>query len=204
MRCTECRGPAIAHDESEVYLCAENPEHEGVEDSPWRITDDALANWALARLALAEHNIDRIDAAADDQIRRAEEYRQNAARRFRNDAEFFRSHLIGYYRQVAPTLGKAKTYELPNGSVTSRQGSEVVVIEDPDDFCETALSQGLDNLVRTKHVPDKAAVKAYLNANQTEIPGVRLERKPDEVTVKPAKGEIPAFLPVPVEDEAAV
>lgn len=70
-----------------------------------------------------------------------------------------------------------KRLERPGATISRRSGSVRVVIDD-----ETDVPTQLCKIVQT---PDKTAIKKQIDAGET-VPGARLERGPDGVTVRVA------------------
>lgn len=145
-------------------------------DTPWRIENDHVATWALRKLAGAEAEQGRVKELAAVEIQRIEEWEEQAMRRPTRDAEFFRGHLVAYWRrQVEEMMGpylergmtpeeaweqiKKKSLSLPSGRLTARRAPAGVEVVDQDGFIRWAEQNGYTDLIRSSPKPALDALK---------------------------------------------
>ena len=170
----------------------------GDEKARWQITDDRVADWAMAKYARAEWEIDRLTKLAEFQIEGIRQRLAAAIRTPEHDVDFFGSHLTAYHKRMLDSgLAQGASYKLLNGDLTSRKLPAKVYVEDVDlvyDFDET--------LTRIKVEPDKPKILARLKAGES-IPGCELVDGDTSFKPKPGTHEQPAFLPMPESEERA-
>jgi Bacteriophage Mu Gam like protein len=161
----------------------------------WQITNDAQADWALAKYARAEQEIKRLNDLADEEIARIRQRVESATSTPQHDLEFFGGHLTRYHQRLLEDGQAGQTYKLLNGDLTARKLPDKVHVTDPD-----LIYTHDESLVRIKVEPDKRAIAAALKLS--DVPGAELV--PGETVFKPRPGrhEQPAFLPMPGEDAA--
>jgi hypothetical protein len=90
----------------------------------WQVNDDAGANWALRKIALAYEEVARVTQWKADTVRGP-----------KDDISFFKAHLVDYRRRledVDPQL--PKTYKLPAGDLTRRKGATRIKVTDEAAF----------------------------------------------------------------------
>lgn len=162
----------------------------------WKITNDAVADWALAKYARAEWEIQRLRDLAAEEIARIHQRVEEAVATTKHDVDFFGWHLTEYHQRLQEAGQAGKTYRLLNGDLTSRELPVRVVVTDLD------LVTGYDDgLLRIKVEPDKRALLERLKAGEV-IPGAELVSGEVSFRPRPGKHEQPAFLPRP-DSEAA-
>jgi phage host-nuclease inhibitor protein Gam len=163
----------------------------------WSITNDTLADWALAKYARAEQEINRLRELAAEEIARINARVEEACATAMHDIDFFGHHLTQYHSRLQEQGQAGKTYKLLHGDLTSRALPPRVGEVDVDKV------QAYDpDLVRVKVEADKR--KILDRAKQGEvIPGVEIVSGEVSFKPKPGKHEQPAFLPLPDESEAA-
>lgn len=160
-------------------------------DTPWRITGDSTATWALRKVREAEAELTRIQDAANAEFAKVEDWTKRARRRHVRTAEFFRNHLREYLRaliedgQVKLTAKGGGTYTLPTGNLTRRAGSPSVEFYDEEAF----IAWALDNRTELVNIEArKAATKESLLAK--ELPADDLEGDTVVVLLDPDTGEV--------------
>jgi hypothetical protein len=121
-----------------------------------------VADWLIARMQDAEALADAAKTQADALAARAARLR---ARSQAHKAQFL---------PLLDAIGMKKL-ERPAATISRRQGSLSVQIIDP-----SSVPTQLCKIVAT---PDKTAIKAQIEAG-VDVPGARLERGPDGVTVR--------------------
>lgn len=121
----------------------------------WRIEDDGAAEWAMRRLAMAEEDLARIAAQADEWRKPIDEWQDHQARRPNSAAAFFRAHLEGYALRVQDASGgDIKTVALPSGKVGTRENPARMAVDDPTVLLEWAK----------EHAPQAVAERVPLTA----------------------------------------
>lgn len=186
------------NDDFDDTIDPDNPASWDVEEKQrWAITNDALADWALARYARAEQQIDRLRDLAAEEHARINQRLEQATASYLRDVDFFGDHLTRYHQSLIDA-GKAEgTYRLMNGDLTCRKQPARVEVIDLDlvyDFDET--------LCRIKVEADKRKILERVKAGET-VPGVELVTGEVSFKPKPGRHEQPAVLPLPGEAEAA-
>lgn len=151
-----------------------------VDREAWRIEGDRTATWVLRKLKAARAELERIDAEADEEEARIEEWRAMSKSPIEADARFFEDSLVDYYRRLEAEREMPKTYKLPAGSITKRKAPDRIEVDDAEAFKDWAEASGRLDLLRIKIDPDKNALK---NLNHDEegriidygepVPGVR-------------------------------
>ena len=107
------------------------------------VHDDAMADWALRKIAHATTERARLRQLAEQRIDDIRGWLEVATRPLDHDIEFFTHHLIQYRRELEDQDPKlAKTYKLPSGALKRRAGRDRTVVVDQQAFTAWAL----DNL----------------------------------------------------------
>lgn len=123
----------------------------------WEVTDDALADWALHKIARIEAEQARLAHLADTRIADIRTWLDQATRPLDHDLDFFRSHLIAYRRRLEDRDPKLpKTYKLPSGAIKRRAGRDRTVVVDHQAFTAWAL----DNLPEALKIDPRVSALA--------------------------------------------
>jgi phage host-nuclease inhibitor protein Gam len=93
----------------------------------WQIEDDATAEWAMAKLAEAQGDVDALLAQRDAQMERAQAWYARVSKVPQRTAGFMQAHLMDYAIRRREA-GKGATLVLPNGDVATRKGPEPAVV----------------------------------------------------------------------------
>lgn len=120
----------------------------------WAITDDAVADWAIRKIAQAERNIEKRREFVEAEIDRLRRWQEQANTEDQRSIEFFTSHLHAYFEQLRESgaLGKRKSYRLPHGTLQVR-AKPPTFTRDNDQLLEWAQGTGDESLVRVKIEP---------------------------------------------------
>lgn len=177
----------------------ENPSTWDPASAPWTVTDDSEAEWALAKLQRAKSEVRNIERRAQAEVDRISAWHERTARGPLRDVEFFTGHLRRYYEKVVVAgglYGKSKSYNLTNGTLSTRAGSEKVEVVDEAACLDFAEGNGRVELLNIKTTPNKPAIKKALKAGE-QIPGVELVRSDDSFSVEVSTEEAPAWIKMP-------
>jgi len=160
---------------------ADPPDDADLEASPWTVTDEDTAAWAIVKIRIATEAAARRNAPALALI--AEHEAEIASlratveandARAQHDVDWFTIHLTRWHREryEADTDPKHRTttsIDLPGGVLTSRQTpGKVLSVADPE-----ALPEGLR---RVKVEPDRKAITAWVKSTGEVPEGVEWER----------------------------
>ncbi len=161
---------------------------------------DAVAAWALRRLAKVQTERARIARAARQEVARINNWAADADRPLIGDEQFFRGALTDYLHAIRAERGEdpehpeTLTYRLPTGTIIGRKQPESLVVLDEAKFIEWCDENDQPEFVRTKREVDKAALKR-LKAGQDGVsvvlatgeraPFVELRRAPERFDAKP-------------------
>lgn len=127
----ELEGWVIANEEGRTYTG---------EGNGWEAVNDADAEYALAQLAKAHREIERIQAAANRQVERVLLWQEQNSAAPLEAVAFWEQKLIGYRKRLERDDPDLKaTYALPSGVIKRTHGRERIVFEDEHEFCEWAL-----------------------------------------------------------------
>lgn len=142
----------------------------------WQIDGDREATWALRKMAEAQTEADRIQAAYDDELDRLTHWRLDALAGPQRDLAYFEGQLIAYRLRLEdenPAL--AQTYKLPGGRITRRKGSVKVDVSDVDELVTWALDHDAA-LLRIE--PAKSALAKLTKADDGALVSEDGERVP--------------------------
>lgn len=121
------------------------------------VHDDAMADWALRKIAHAEAERTRLRCLAEQRIDDIRGWLEVALRPLDHDIEFFTHHLITYRRELEDQDPKlAKTYKLPSGAIKRRAGRDRTVVVDQQAFTAWAL----DNLPEALKIDPRVSALA--------------------------------------------
>ena len=159
----------------------------------YRIPDDSAAGWALRKLAAAEARIGQVTEHAQAEHERIESWHEQATKRPRDDAAYFRGLLADYARRQR--LEGRKNIVLPYGKVSTRTTGGAITADNADEFIEWAEQEGRDDLVTYSAKPALAAIKAaglvatdegaVLTPQGEIVPGLKVTPEGVSVTVTP-------------------
>ena len=153
--------------EVDSYFESGEEEREPKDKPPFSIDDMDIASWASRKLANAYRSLREIDEFEQREIERvkAAAERARSMSRLPQTIEFFTVHLALYLKRLLEAGRKSKSLPLPGGVISSRAGSERVIIEDEDKAVAWLKDHGYADLIRTKETVDKTALKKVLKTN---------------------------------------
>ncbi len=128
----------------------------------WQVSDDARAEWAMARLAAARAEQESINDQAQAWQTRLDQWYASARAQADRDAAFFEGLLIAYLRHRREADPQVKSIKLPSGRIASTGGGPRVEVIDVDVFAAWCAAHGLDDLVRRDPKPIMAEVRKAL------------------------------------------
>lgn len=169
-----------------------------VDREQFRITNDALAAWAMRKLLDLRSKQAANTAIADAERLRIDEWEKHVNSRFDDDIAFFESHLIQYGIHQRQDEGR-KTIETPYGVVKSRLGQPKYRIVDEQAFFDWA-GVNLPEAIAVKMTPALSVLKDKTSVEETAtlgpvamwesgeiVPGVEVEQANVSYTVEVSK-----------------
>lgn len=162
------------------------------EKQRFRITDLSSLSWAFRKLAVIAQKKAEVNALADAEIRRIEQYRTKELTSLEHDEQFFRDLIEQYaaeQRESDPDFKKATT---PYGAVQFRKQPAKWNYDDAT-LLESLKSNGLTDLIRIKEEPDKATLKKRAQVQNGQvidpetgaiIEGVTVEEQPEKLVLE--------------------
>ena len=153
------------------------------------ITDDALAVWALDKIAAATTERDRIRRNAQAYIDQIQQDALADEKPLTDRIAWFEGELRRYYESLPD---RPKTYKLPNGQIQERAGRASTKVTEPDAFLAWARTWCPDAV---KESPLTSPLKAIttatddgqlVTADGEVVPGVEVVTGPPTVSIKPA------------------
>lgn len=143
----------------------------------FRVHDESSAEWALRVVAKHRRRLAAHEDVAKATIEHTNEWLDGQRKRYLDSTEHLLGLLESYHRQVLDENPKARTLQLPSGTLKARKAPDVVDVTDVDAFVAWAEA-GHDELLRIKTDPDKPKIRSLLGHDET-----------DGVLVDPATGE---------------
>lgn len=115
----------------------------------WRVADDDAADWAVAKIAEERAELARIQALADEQIRRIKDKVQAAEKRCQNGTAYLTSKLAEYFRTVPHKKTKTtESYRLLSGTLKMKRGG-VSLKQDDEKLLEYLRASGREDFIQT-------------------------------------------------------
>lgn len=156
----------------------------------FKIEDDSQATWAMRKAAAARARLTEIQAIADAEIERIQQWAEHESRVPIRDLDYFEGILIEYGRQQRAE-GR-KTVSTPYGSIKSRSGQARFVFSDKAQFIEWARANRPEWLVVKEDVSLSALRDASITASADPesgevIPGLDVEPPTVNFTVEVSK-----------------
>lgn len=158
----------------------------------WRIADDEAADWAVAKIAEERAEFARIQALADEQIRRIKDKVQAAEKRLENGTAYLTSKLAEYFNTVPHKKTKTtESYRLLSGTLKMKRGG-VSMKQDDELLLAYLKASGNDDMIKTTEAPKWGEFKKRLeiiggqivdSATGEIVEGVEVIEKPDTFSV---------------------
>tara|TARA_R110000744_G_scaffold178725_3_gene297742 strand:- start:7172 stop:7753 length:582 start_codon:yes stop_codon:yes gene_type:complete len=150
---------------------------EGEDAIPLELEAEADANKRLRSMRYWIKEMIRVDELYDEELSRLQAWYKKHQTRIKKRILWNEDALKAYLWST-----NLKSIDLPEGVLKRRKGSEridVVLDEVFIDWCQ----KGGHDLFRTKHQPDKAAIKKFVKDSGEEPPGVELNVGEDSFSV---------------------
>lgn len=93
------------------------------EDQGFKVTDLQGANWCFRKLKALEERKSELNAVAEEELQRINNWRDSAIKNIDNDEEYFKAKLMEYYKTSKAEDNKFKL-TTPYGKVTSRKSKK--------------------------------------------------------------------------------
>lgn len=156
----------------------------------FKIEDDSQATWAMRKASAARARLAEIQAIADAEIERIQQWAEHESRVPMRDLDYFEGILIEYGRKQRAE-GR-KTVSTPYGSIKSRSGQARFVFSDKAQFIEWAKVNRPEWLVVKEDVSLSALRDASITASADPesgevIPGLDVEPPTVNFTVEVSK-----------------
>lgn len=158
----------------------------------FQVTDLESLNWTFRKLAAIEAKKSDVNALADAEVRRIEDYRQRELKKLQGDDNYFRG-LIGEYAVTQRADNpKFKSEKTPYGSVNFKK-QQLKWNYDDDRLVKWLEENEHTELIRTKREPIKTDIKkafsvtesdAVVDSNGQIVEGVTIETRSDELVIK--------------------
>lgn len=155
------------------------------EDQEFKVRDLQGANWCFRKLKALEERKAELNAVAEEELQRINNWRESAVKSIDNDEEYFKAKLMEYY---AESKAEDKKFKLttPYGKVTSRKSKKWCYQDEQAimDFCNV---NEID-VIRVKEELDKKKLKeickdgVYSETGEL-VPGLEIIESED-ITVK--------------------
>lgn len=171
-------------------------EAEGLRESApegFRLQDMGGLTWAFRKLSALSKKMDEINALADAEIRRIEEWRKGELKKIEDDWNWFQFLITQYAREQRANDAKWRG-KTPYGEVKFSKPTPKWIWPDPVteeyDMLVDWLSERYPDFIRIKKEPAKVEVKKKLIADEKGrvhdpetgelVPGVRVEIPAEE------------------------
>ena len=132
------------------------------------IKDDKTADWALAQIAEAEQERDRLIDLANAKILELNQDIEKFTKRCEDSTGYLKSLLYDYFRTVKPKNSKTQaSYKLISGTLIFKKPS-VKIIHNDDKLLEYLKNNEGTDFIKVKESVDWAGFKAVLTINENE------------------------------------
>lgn len=108
----------------------------------WSITDTGSAEWAMAKYAAAQAEVEAIDRQAQAHLQRIVDWQNRQTQRQRQSMTFFATHLTEWALRERDETG-TKSQVLPSGRVATRETKPKAEVEDEAAVIDWARRLGL-------------------------------------------------------------
>ena len=125
--------------------------------TPFVITDDKAADWALRKIREAEAKIKQVQNFAEERITEIQEWAEKATERESQSITYFTGLLQAYHYRLYQENPRAKTIKLPAGELQLRKAQPQYIRD--DDKLTAWLKAHRPEFVRIKESPDWAEAK---------------------------------------------
>ena len=127
-------------------------EEQEFEQTGWTITDDALADWAIEKIAQAQAEIDRMTADCVEKVKKITERLDSFATKHQQAICFFETQLQRYVEtlDVKPTKAGTKIYNLPSGKVSIKPQAPKFNVSDTDFIAWLKMTGKQDLIISTE------------------------------------------------------
>lgn len=125
------QAPPEAPTDADIDAWREAPGNVITAAQVWHITDLADAEWAMARLADAQARLQAISDQAAEWMDRITEWARQAGRRDEATADYMAGKLQAWALGQRAADPKAKTFQLPSGTVATRHDKPAVEVDNP-------------------------------------------------------------------------
>jgi Bacteriophage Mu Gam like protein len=151
---------------------------------PFRIVADAMAEWALRKLAAVRAKKAENDSIAEAEVQRVTLWVQGANSALDHDEQYFVGLLSDYARRERDEHGR-KSVVLPHGAVKSRSSAAKVRVIDPEVFTPWAQENATE-LLRVTVAPAQAAINEQVEITEAGAVFIATGEVVPGVTVDPA------------------
>ncbi|GEO70503.1 host-nuclease inhibitor Gam family protein [Levilactobacillus acidifarinae] len=164
-------------------------------DTGFKIDSLSSATWAMRKYRALDTKDADVKQIAQEQINSIEKWRDNQLQANKDSRGFFEGLLGDYLMELRQSDPKARI-ETPYGTVSTRKKAAGVNWSE-DALVKSIKEQGLNDLLRIKEEPDKAAIKKqfhfvagrYVNEDGQVLAGATEREATMSLVVKPIKGD---------------
>lgn len=141
-------------------------EHDLIEDAEnqseaFKVTDDYKADWALRKYRSYQERIELNASLADKERKRIEDWLTSENEKLQQKQSFFENHLIAYAIGERDKNDR-KTISLPNGTISTRQGSDAPTIEDKESVIGWLKENNHVDVIKVKEELDLTEFKKQI------------------------------------------
>lgn len=163
---------------------------EEIEKQRFKVDSLESANWCLRKLAALEKQQSEIDALAQKEIERIQNWQQSEKEKIDFSKRFFECLLEEYFRSEREKNPKFKL-STPYGKVSSRKQQPKWTYDD-EKLLNSLESAGLKDFIRIKKEVDKAALKKAVEVVNGQavtedgeiLEGIKVEEQPEKIVIK--------------------
>ena len=171
-------------------------EIENSESTEFKIKDDAMADWAIRKIAKEEAEFERIEQLGVQQIEKIEMTIETARNRCANNTKYLTDCLAAYFAKVDRKVSKGGTkesYRLLSGTLVCRKGKSEAKMEDEIALTNWLKATGRTEMVKTVERPSWGEFKKSLEVSGDKVviaetgeivAGVNVVKTPDKFGVE--------------------
>jgi phage host-nuclease inhibitor protein Gam len=137
------------------------PEDESNQSEGFKVTDDYKADWALRKYRSYQERIELNESLAEKERKRIEDWLSSENEKLKQKQSFFENHLIAYAIGERDNNDR-KTISLPNGTISTRQGSDSTTIEDKESILGWLKENNHSDVIKVKEELDLTEFKKQI------------------------------------------
>lgn len=169
-------------------------EEETSEKSPFNISDDVTADWAIRKIKDKLENLDRLEALGKAQKAEIDAKIERERKIVENGTAFLRGKLLSYFESVPHESTKTEEkYKLLSGTLKMKKASKKYDHND-DELTKWLIDNGYEDFIKRKAEPRWGELKkmlemtpagvVILKASGEVVDGVTIVETPPEFDIK--------------------